>query len=91
MPLRVALGLSYGGALVQEARLGCGVGEWAWLWLLVLKSDLKLMLWEARGLFRLGLCVYINLKALGSKPEEGGVTVAMRSGVSSFFMALQQL
>lgn len=60
------------------------------MWLLVLKSDLKLILLEAEGLARLGLCVQVKLKALGPDQEEGGVSIAMRSGVSSSLLGLQQ-
>lgn len=43
------------------------------MWLCVLKSNLKLLLLEARGLARLGQCVKGNVKAPGSGQEEGGV------------------
>lgn len=47
------------------------------MWLCVLKSDLELLLLEARGFARFGLCVKVNVKASGSGLEEGGVPVTM--------------
>lgn len=47
------------------------------MWLYVLKSNLELLLLEARGLARLGFCIKGNVKAPGSGLEEGGVPVTM--------------
>lgn len=49
------------------------------MWLCVVKTDLELLLLEARGLARLGLCVKVNVKAPGSRLEEGDVPMTMGS------------